>query len=250
MAGHSKWSKVKHIKGAADAKRGKLFSRLAKEVAVAARAGGSDPDLNPRLRSAIAAAKAQNMPNDTIDRAVRKGAGEIEGQQVEEILYEGYGPNGVALLVETATDNRNRTIAEVRSAFTKHNGNLGSSGSVVYMFERKGQITVPGGSIEEERLLELTIEAGGEELTREGDEYVISTAHDQLYATAEALRGHGVAIDSQKLVYLPQNTVPVPDEQAAVRVLRLCEALEECEDVQNLYSNFDIPDEVLTQLST
>src|SRR6188768_1027511 len=187
MAGHSKWSKVKRFKGAIDAKRGKIFSKLSKEISIAAKTGGGDPDGNPRLRSAILAARSASMPNDNVERAIKRGTGEgTEAQHFDEITYEGYAPGGVAIIVEAATDNKNRTAAEIRSIFTKNDGNLATSGSVSYMFHRKGRITVPRSSISEERLLEVTLEAGAEELTTDEDQYVIITSHDQLYAVAEA----------------------------------------------------------------
>src|SRR5438874_10891165 len=183
MAGHSKWSKVKRFKGAIDAKRGQIFSKLSKEISIAAKSGGGDPNGNARLRSAILAARAASMPNENVERAIKRGTGEgNDGQQFEEIIYEGYAPGGVAIVVETATDNKNRTGAEVRSIFSQHNGNLASTGSVSYMFHRKGQLTVPRSSIDEDRLLEITLEAGAEELTTDDDQYVIITSHDQLYA--------------------------------------------------------------------
>ena len=249
MSGHSKWSKVKRFKGAIDAKRGKIFSKFSKEISIAAKAGGGDPSGNPRLRSAIQAARAQSMPNDNIERAIKRGTGEgRDGQQYDEIVYEGYAPGGVAIMVETATDNRNRTGAEIRRIFTQNNGNLASSGSVSYMFHRKGQITVPRASIDDDRLLEIALEAGAEELTTEEDQYVITTSHDQLYAVAEALKKAGVTTDGQKFTFIPDTTVAVSDEAVARQVLRLCDALEEDDDVQNVYSNLDIPDELLARL--
>jgi len=249
MAGHSKWSKVKRFKGAIDAKRGKIFSKLSKEITIAAKTGGGDPSGNPRLRSAIQAARAQSMPNDNVERAIKRGTGEgSEAAHFEEIIYEGYGPGGVALIVEAATDNKNRTAADIRSIFTKNNGNLGSTGSVSYMFHRKGQITVPRGSIDEDRVLELALEAGAEELTTEEDQYLITTSHDQLDAVAEALKKAGVTTDGQKFTFIPDTTVPVGDETVAQQVLRLCDALEDNDDVQNVYSNLDIPDELLARL--
>src|SRR6267142_4181209 len=226
MAGHSKWSKVKRFKGAIDAKRGKIFSKLSKEITIAAKRGGGDPNGNPRLRSAIQAARTQSMPNDNIERAIKRGTGEgKDGQQFDEIVYEGYAPGGVAVIVETATDNKNRTGAEIRSIFSQHNGNLASTGSVSYMFHRKGQITVLRASIDEDRLLEIALEAGAEELTTEEEQYVILTSHDQLYAVAEALKHASVTIDGQKFTFIPDTTVPVADEEAALQVLRLCESL-------------------------
>ena len=249
MAGHSKWSKVKRIKGALDVKRGTIFSKLSKEISVAARVGGGDPAGNPRLRSVIEAARAQSMPNDNIERAIKRGTGEgAEAVNFEEIVYEGYGPGGVALIVEATTDNKNRTAAEIRSIFSKNHGNLASSGSVSYMFHKKGQITVPRDAIDEERLFELALEAGAEELTTEEEEYVILTSHDQLYAVAEALKHASVTIDGQKFTFIPDTTVSVADEEAAAQVLRLCEALEDDDDVQNVYSNLDIPEEMLAKL--
>ena len=249
MAGHSKWSKVKRFKGAIDTKRGKIFSKLSKEITIAAKTGGGDPSGNPRLRSAIQAARAQSMPNDNVDRAIKRGTGEgNEAARFDEIVYEGYAPGGVAVIVETATDNKNRTAAEIRSIFVKNNGNLGSTGSVSYMFHKKGQITVPRSSINEDRILELALEAGAEELTTEEDQYVITTSHDQLYAVAEALKNGGVATGGQKFTFIPDTTVPVHEEAVALQILRLCDSLEEDDDVQNVYSNLDIPDELLAKL--
>jgi YebC/PmpR family DNA-binding regulatory protein len=249
MAGHSKWSKVKRFKGAIDAKRGQIFSKLSKEISIAAKAGGGDPNSNPRLRSAIQAARAQSMPNDNVERAIKRGTGEgQDAAHFDEIVYEGYAPGGVAVIVEAATDNKNRTAAEVRSIFTKNNGNLATSGSVSFMFHRKGQISVPRSSIDEDRILELALEAGAEELTTDEDQYLITTSHDQLYAVADALKKAGVTTDGQKFTFIPDTTVAVTDEMVARQVLRLCDALEEDDDVQNVYSNLDIPDELLAKL--
>jgi YebC/PmpR family DNA-binding regulatory protein len=233
MSGHSKWSKVKRFKGAIDAKRGKIFSKLSKEITISAKTGGGDPNGNPRLRSAIQAARAQSMPNDNIERAIKRGTGEgNDAQHFDEIVYEGYGPGGVAVIVEAATDNKNRTAAEIRSIFSKNNGNLASTGSVSFMFHKKGQVTVPRSGMDEDRLLELALEAGAEELTTEEDEYVITTSHDQLYAVVDALKNAGVTTDGQKFTFIPDTTVPVADE----------------DDVQNVYSNLEIPDELLARL--
>src|SRR5437899_2571702 len=249
MAGHSKWSKVKRFKGAIDAKRGKIFSKLSKEITIAAKAGGGDPTGNPRLCSAIQAARGQSMPNDNIERAIKRGTGEgNEATQFDEIVYEGYAPGGVAVIVEAATDNKNRTAAEIRSIFTRNNGNLGASGSVSYMFHKKGQIIVRRDSINEDRIFELALDAGAEELTIEEDEYLITTSHDQLYAVAEALKQAGVTTDGQKFTFIPDTTVPVADEIVARQILRLCDALEDDDDVQNVYSNLDIPDELLARM--
>jgi YebC/PmpR family DNA-binding regulatory protein len=249
MAGHSKWSKVKRIKGALDVKRGAIFSKLSKEITVAARMGGGDPALNHRLRSAVQAARAQNMPSDNIDRAIKKGTGELESPALEELIYEGYAPGGVAILLEVMTDNKNRTAADLRLIFSKHHGNLATSGSVAYLFHKKGQITVPLSAASEDRMLELVLETGGEEFVAEGDHYVIATAPDQLYAVAESLKSAGVVAENLKLTYLPQNTVPVTDETVAAQVIRLCDALDECDDVQSVHANFEIPEEILGMLS-
>jgi YebC/PmpR family DNA-binding regulatory protein len=249
MAGHSKWSKVKRFKGAIDTKRGQVFSKLSKEISIAAKTGGGDPDSNPRLRSAIQAARAQSMPNDNVERAIKRGTGEgSEAHHFDEIVYEGYAPGGVAVIVEAATDNKNRTAAEIRSIFTKNDGNLASSGSVSYMFHKKGQITVPRGGIDADRILELALEAGAEELTTEEDEYVITTSHDQLYAVADALKKAGITTDGQKFTFIPDTTIPIADEAVARQIMRLCDALEEDDDVQNVYSNLDIPDDLLARL--
>ena len=249
MSGHSKWSKVKHFKGALDAKRGAIFSKLSREITIAARIGGGDPASNFRLRSAILSARGQSMPNDNIERAIKRGTGEgVEAQHFEEIIYEGYAPGGVAVIVEAATDNKNRTAAEIRRIFTKNEGNLATSGSVSYMFHKKGRITVPRGAMDEERLFEIALEAGAEELTIEEDQYVITTSHDQLYAVAEAFKQAGVTTDGQKFTFIPDTTVPVTNEAVAQQILRLCDSLEEDDDVQNVYSNIDIPDELLAKL--
>jgi YebC/PmpR family DNA-binding regulatory protein len=249
MAGHSKWSKVKRFKGAIDVKRGKIFSKLSREITIAAKTGGGDPNGNPRLRSAIQAARGQSMPNDNIERAIKRGTGEgNEATHFDEIVYEGYGPGGVAVIVEAATDNKNRTAAEIRSIFTNNSGHLATSGSVSYMFHKKGQISVPRGAIDENRIFELALDAGAQELTTDEDEYVITTSHDQLYAVAEALKQAGVTTDGQKFTFIPDTTVPVADETVARQVLHLCDALEDDDDVQNVYSNLDIPDELLAKL--
>jgi YebC/PmpR family DNA-binding regulatory protein len=249
MAGHSKWSKVKRFKGAIDAKRGKLFSRFSKEIMVAARMGGGDIDLNPRLRSAVLAARAQNMPNDTIERAIKKGTGEIAGGIVEELIYEGYGPGGVALIVEAATDNKNRTAADIRRTFSKNNGHLAATGAVSYLFKRKGQIAVPRTTVEEDRLLEIALEAGAEDLIADEESYLVTTPHDQLYHVGEAIRRAGIPIELQKLTFIPENLVPVQDSSLADQVLRLFDELEENDDVQNVHGNFEIAEELLAKLA-
>ncbi len=249
MSGHSKWSKVKRFKGAIDVKRGALFSKLSREITMAARIGGGDPAGNARLRSAILSARGQSMPNDNIERAIKRGTGEgAEAQNFEEIVYEGYAPGGVAVIVEAATDNKNRTAAEIRRIFTKNEGNLASSGSVSYMFHKKGRITVPRGTMDEERVFEVALEAGAQELTTDEEQYVITTSHDQLYAVAEALKQAGVTTDGQKFTFIPDTTVPVTDETVARQILRLCDSLEDDDDVQHVYSNLDISDELLAKL--
>jgi len=251
MAGHNKWSKIKRLKGALDVKRGKIFSRLSKEITVATRLGGGNPAFNPRLRAAIFTARTESMPNDNIDRAIKKSAGELEGPgtaAVEELVYEGYASGGVALIIETATDNKNRTAADLRNAMTKNHGNLGGPGSVAFMFHRKGQMTVPTGLTDEDRLLEVILEAGAEELTREEDQFLITTPPDQLYSVAEALKTAGIEPESPKLTFIPENTVAVTDEQTAAQVLKLCDALDDLDDVMNVHANFDIPEDTLARL--
>jgi len=241
---------VKRTKGPLDQKRGQLFSKLAKEISVAARMGGGDPAGNPRLRSAILAARAQSMPNDNIDRAIKRGTGEgADAANIEESIYEAYAPGGVALLVEAATDNRNRTAADLRLILTKNHGNLASPGAVSYLFHRKGLITVPAAAIGEERLLDLVIEAGGDELMQEDDHHIISTAPDHLYAVAEALRDAGVRADAQKLTFIPEIQIAVSDPAIASQVVRLIELLEDSDDVQHVHTNFAPTEEALAQLS-
>ncbi len=249
MAGHNKWSKVKHVKGAADAKRGRLFSRLSREISLAARMGGGDATMNARLRTAVANARAQNMPGDTIERAIKKGTGELGGEALEEILYEGYAPGGVAMLVEAATDNKNRTAAEIRLLFSKHNGNLGTSGSVAYLFHRKGQIVITGSGLDEDTVLEAAIECGADEMQPEEGQFLIFSAPDKLGEVADALRQAGFEPTSQSLVFVPETLVTITDESKARQILRLCDALDECDDVQNVFSNFEISDEILARIA-
>ena len=229
-------------------KRGTLFSKFGKEITVAARIGGADVNGNPRLRSAVLAARAQNMPNDIVERAIKRGAGEIGGQHIEEIVYEGYAPGGVAVIVEVATDNKNRAAADIRSIFSKNHGHLASSGSVSYMFHRKGQITVPRAGLDEDRVLEIILEAGAEEMTADEEHYTITTSPDHLYIVADALRSAAVATESQKLTFIPETMVPIHDENIAAQVIHLCEAMDGHDDVQNVYSNFDVPEEILAKI--
>jgi YebC/PmpR family DNA-binding regulatory protein len=249
MAGHSKWSKVKHIKGVVDVKRGKIFSKLSREIIVAAKTGGGDPRLNARLRTAIDAARSQNMPNDTIDRAIKKGTGELGGEAPAEITYEGYAPGGVALMVECVTDNKNRTSADLRSVFTRHHGSLGTPGSVAHVFARKGEIRLPLAAADEETMLEAALEAGADDVSQDGDDHVVLTAPDQLFAVGDALRSRQLIPSSHKLTQIPLTLAPVHDRATAQQVIRLCEALDDLDDVQNVHANFDIPDDVMETLS-
>ncbi|MFN0129789.1 MAG: YebC/PmpR family DNA-binding transcriptional regulator [Verrucomicrobiales bacterium] len=249
MAGHSKWSKVKHIKGVVDVKRGKIFSKLSREIIVAAKTGGGEPKLNARLRTAIDAARAQNMPNDTIDRAIKKGTGELGGEAPAEITYEGYAPGGVALMVECVTDNKNRTSADLRSVFTRNHGSLGTPGSVAHLFARKGEIRLPIDAAPEEAVLEAALDAGADDVALEGDEHIVLTAPERLFAVGDALRARQLPPASQKLTLIPHTTIPVADRATAQQVIRLYEALDDLDDVQSVHANFDIPDEVMEQLS-
>jgi len=242
MSGHSKWSTIKHKKGAADARRGKVFTKLIKEITTAARLGGGDPGGNPRLRKAIDDAKAQNMPGDNIDRAIKKGTGELEGVVYEEITYEGYGPEGAAVIVECMTDNRNRTVADIRHLFSKFNGNLGQDGCVSFLFDKVGLIEVDGSVAGEDRLMEIALEAGADDIKDEGDFFEIHTAIDALDRVAAALDAAGIACLSAKITRLPRTTVPLSGKSAQT-MLKLCAGLEEHDDVQNVYANFDISDE-------
>ncbi len=249
MSGHSKWSTIKRKKGAVDAKRGKIFTRLIKEITVAARMGGGDADGNPRLRSAIATAKSENMPKDNIDRAIKKGTGELEGAIYEEITYEGYGPGGVAVLVDCMTDNKNRTVADVRHAFSKSGGNLGESGCVSYMFDKRGSLLVDKKDIDEEKLIDIVLEAGADDVVEEENEFQVLTSPDDFNTVREALETESVTLIEATLAMIPQNVVEVADEKPARRLLKLMETLEDHDDVQNVYANFDIPDELMESLS-
>ena len=249
MAGHSKWANIKRRKGAVDAKRGKIFTRLIKEIIVAARMGGGDPGGNPRLRSAIAAAKTENMPKDNIERAIKKGTGELEGATYEEITYEGYGPGGVAVLVECMTDNRVRTVAEVRHAFSKSGGNMGESNCVSWMFDRKGQVVVEGGAISEDELMELAIEAGAEDVLGDDSNFQVLCAPEDFDQVSEALREKGLPVVEASITMLPKNVVEVGDEKIARQLLRLLEVLEDNDDVQQVHANLDIPDELMEAIS-
>ena len=246
MAGHSKWANIKHKKAREDAKRGKIFTKIAREIIVAARLGGGDPDHNPRLRRAIQKAKSYNMPKENIERAIKRGTGELEGTSFEEVIYEGYGPGGVAILIEAITDNRNRTVSEIRTIFTKHGGSLGEAGCVAWMFDKKGMITVEG--VDEDRLMEIAIEAGAEDVREEEGVFQVITAPDELEDVREQLEQRGVTIKEATLTYIPQSTVRVEGEKAE-KLIKLLDALENHDDVQNVYANFDVPEEVLSSIS-
>ncbi len=246
MSGHSKWASIKHKKGAADAKRGQLFTKLIKEITAAARAGGGSADANPRLRLALAKAKEGNMPKDNIERAIKKGTGELPGVSYEEVTYEGYAPGGVAVLVEALTDNKNRTTAEIRNLFTKNGGNMAGAGSTAWIFHKKGYILVDKAKADEEKLMEVALGAGAEDLKTEGIAFEVITAVKDLDAVKEALVKAGTAVQSAELTMVPDSTVPVREEGAARRVLAFVEALEEHDDVNHAYANFDIPDEILS----
>jgi len=249
MSGHSKWATIKHKKAAVDARRGKVFTKLIRELTSAARMGGGDADSNPRLRTAVAAAKTANMPSDTIQRAIKKGTGELPGEIYEEIIYEGYGAGGVAILVDVLTDNKNRTVAEIRHLFAKHGGNLGETGCVAWMFARKGVITLNTNQIDEDTLLELVLEAGGDDIKTEAEAYEIVTAPEAFEDVRSTLEQKGLTFDVAEVTMMPQNTVPVEGKQAE-QVLRLMEALDDQDDVRKAHANFDISDEVMAALAS
>ena len=241
MSGHSKWSNIKHRKGKEDARRGKVFSKVVKEITVAARLGGGDPEANPRLRLAMDKARAANMPKDNVDRAIKKGTGEGGSVVYEEVAYEGYGPGGVAVLVKVLTDNRNRTVAEIRHAFGKNQGNLGENGCVGWMFANKGYMAVDIDLVDEERILELALEAGAEDVRLAGDVWEVLTAPEEFEAVRDALQGGGLELQEPDVTMLPQTTVKI-EGKAVDQMLRLMEMLEDNDDVQNVYANFDIDD--------
>jgi len=239
MSGHSKWHTIKHKKGAADAKRGKIFTRLIKELTVAARAGGGDPDMNPRLRTIIAEAKASNMPRENIERAIRRGTGEEPGVSYEEIMYEGYGPGGVALMIQTLTDNKNRTVGEIRFILGKHNGNLAAENSVAWMFSRKGQIVVEKSKADEDKLLNAALDAGADDMNDDGDAWEIVSAPEKFEAVRDAIKALGVEVANAEVAMIPQNYIKLQGKEAQ-QMLRLMEALDDHDDVQHVWANFDI----------
>lgn len=245
MSGHNKWSTIKHKKGKADAQRGKMFTKLSRYITVAVREGGSDPEYNTALKSAIEKAKAENMPNDNIDRAIKKGAGDVDGANYEEVQYEGYGPSGIAVLVECLTDNRNRTAADVRHAFDKSGGNLGSTGCVAWMFDRKGLLVVnKNDEIDEETFMLEAIDSGAEDFNAEDEYYEIITSVEDFSAVKEKLQEAGYAFSSADLAYLPQNTTKLETKEDIKNMIKLMEMLEDSDDVQNVYNNWDMPDDL------
>jgi YebC/PmpR family DNA-binding regulatory protein len=251
VSGHSKWSSIKHKKGAADARRGKLFSKLSRAIIVAAKEGGPDPAGNLALQNAIEKARSYSMPKDNIDRAIAKGSGaDAEGSSYDTVIYEGYGPEGVAVLVEALTDNRNRTASEVRHQFSKHGGNLGASGAVAWQFERRGIVLVSAEGADEEELLLAAADAGAEDVEQDGSSFVITGPPEALSAVREAVESAGFAVESAELAMMPKATVAIESESTARTLLRLIEGLEESDDVQDVYANFDIPENVLEAVAS
>ncbi len=248
MSGHSKWSSIKHKKAAKDAKKGKLFTKLIKEITVAARTGGGDINANPRLRTAVLAAKTGSMPGDNIERAIKKGTGDLEGVSYEEIHYEGYGPGGAAIMVQVLTDNKNRTVQEIRHIFTRHGGNLGESGCVAWMFDKKGLMTVDKGKIDEDQLISLALDAGAEDVREEEGLFEIVTRPEEFEKVREHLQRQNVPVAGGQVTMVPKNTVAL-DGQSAEQILKLTEELEDHDDVQSVSANFDIPDELLEKAS-
>jgi YebC/PmpR family DNA-binding regulatory protein len=248
MSGHSKWATIKHKKAATDAKRGKAFTRIIKEIMIAARGGGGDVDMNPRLRTAVTAAKAASMPADNIKRAIMRGTGELEGGQIDEIMFEGYGPGGAAVLVLVATDNRNRTVSDIRHVFSKNGGNLGEQGSVAWMFERKSQIIVDGEKATEDKLMDLVLEAGADDLRDDGGSWAVISAPEIHEKVLEAITKAGIPNESAEIAMIPKNLLRLEGKNAS-GMLRLSEALEEHDDVQNVYSNFDVDEKELEALA-
>jgi YebC/PmpR family DNA-binding regulatory protein len=246
VSGQSKWSTIKRKKAATDAKRGKMFTKLIREITVAARDGGGDPNFNPRLRLAVDNAKAGNMPSDNVTRAIKKGTGELEGVIYEEVTYEGYGPGGVALYIECLTDNQNRTVADVRHILTKLGGSLGTTGSVAWQFDRKGQIYVDAGRYDEETVFEAAIEAGADDVSDEGEEFVVTTEATAFHQVQEGMKAAGVEFERAELQWVPQNEVKVEGKDAE-KLIRVVDALEDCDDVQQVSSNGDIDEEVFAE---
>jgi YebC/PmpR family DNA-binding regulatory protein len=246
MSGHSKWSTIKHKKAAADAKRGKIFTKLIKEITIAAREGGGDPDTNPRLRTAISNAKDQNMPNDTIERGILRGTGQLPGVSYEEITYEGYGPNGVAIIVDVVTDNKNRSSSDLRFIFSKNGGNLGERGCVSWMFDKKGLIVVDKDKANEDELIMISLEANAEDVKSTDDSFEIITSPEDFESVKNAISEAGIETTMAEITMIPQSTVSLEGKEA-IQLLKIMESLEEHDDVQNVYSNFDIPDDIIEQ---
>jgi len=244
MSGHSKWSSIKHKKGAADAKRGKLFTKLIKEITVAARMGGGDPDANPRLRSAVITAKGENMPKANIERAIKKGTGELEGVNYEESSYEGYGPGGAAVLIESLTDNKNRAVADIRHIFSKCGGNLGENGCVAWMFDKKGYIVIENKVIDEETLMETALEAGAEDVREDGSNFEVISAPEDFESVKAAVDAAAIAYIEAEVTMLPQSAADLQGKEAE-QMIRLMDMLEDCEDVQKVYTNADIPEDLI-----
>lgn len=248
MSGHNKWSTIKHKKGAADAKRGKLFSKLIKEITIAARFGGGDVEGNPRLRTAVLAARGANMPKDNIDRAIKRGTGEIEGVNYEEITYEGYGPGGVAVLVEAVTDNKNRTVAEIRHIFEKYSGNLGESGCVAWMFQKKGVLEIAAQGLTEDEVMEVALECGAQDVQNEGETFAIYSEPGDFEQVRAAVEEQGWKIENGEVTMIPQNTVKLEGKKAE-QMLKMMDALDDNDDLQQVYANFDISDEDMMKIS-
>jgi YebC/PmpR family DNA-binding regulatory protein len=244
MSGHSKWSTIRHKKGAADAKRGKIFTKLIKEITVAARMGGGDINANPRLRTAVAAAKTENMPKDNIERAIKKGTGELEGVNYEESIYEGYGPGGAAVLVESLTDNKNRAVSEIRHIFSKNGGNLGETGCVAWMFHKKGYFVVEKSAVDEDTLMEAALEAGAEDVREDESNFEVITAPEDFEAVKTALEQGTIPFENAEITQLPETFANLEDKQAE-QMYRLMEMLDDCDDVQKVYTNADIPEDVV-----
>ncbi len=244
MSGHNKWSTIKHKKGAADARRGKIFTKLIKEITVAAKMGGGDQGSNPRLRTAVLEAKAENMPKENIERAIKKGTGELEGVSYEELSYEGYGPGGAAVLLESLTDNKNRTVADIRHIFSKAGGSMGESGCVSWMFKKKGYFSIDKKTVEEDKLMEIALEAGAEDVRDGGDDFEVITAPEDFEAVKKALDGAVIKYQDSEITMLPQNTITLKGKEAE-QMMRLMENLEDCDDVQKSYTNADIPEDMV-----
>jgi YebC/PmpR family DNA-binding regulatory protein len=249
MSGHSKWAKIKRKKAGADAARGRLFTKLIREITIAARHGGGDPNVNPRLRTAIEEARAANMPNENIERAIKRGTGQLnDGQALEEVVYEGYGPNGVAILIEAVTDNRNRTTSEIKHVLSRHNGSLGTQGSVAWQFQTRGSIIIDAKKYDEDTILSLALDGGAIDVKNEENNYQVITTPETFHKIKEALKNNNIEIISSEITKIPQNYVPL-SEKDAEKVLKLFEALDELDDVQHVYGNFDISDEIMEKIS-